>query len=98
MYDVFQEAKVRPDAAVWNALIAAAGRAGQLQRAFEALQDMQVQFCSHSKVKVFVVDEKENMKGYSQSVSILFLALQAVTCAGRRADICTTLLTHASQN
>lgn len=37
-----QEVKVRPDAAVWNALIAAAGRAGQLQRAFEALQDMQV--------------------------------------------------------
>ena len=33
---------MRPDAAVWNALIAAAGRAGQLQRAFEALQDMQV--------------------------------------------------------
>ena len=42
-YRVFQEVKVRPDAAVWNALIAAAGRAGQLQRAFEALQDMQVQ-------------------------------------------------------
>ena len=40
---VVQEVKVRPDAAVWNALIAAAGRAGQLQRAFEALQDMQVQ-------------------------------------------------------
>ncbi len=42
-YCVSQEVKVRPDAAVWNALIAAAGRAGQLQRAFEALQDMQVQ-------------------------------------------------------
>jgi len=40
---LLQEVKVRPDAAVWNALIAAAGRAGQLQRAFEALQDMQVQ-------------------------------------------------------
>lgn len=37
-----QEARVKPDAAVWNALIAAAGRAGQLQRALEALQDMQV--------------------------------------------------------
>ena len=49
-YRVFQEVKVRPDAAVWNALIAAAGRAGQLQRAFEALQDMQVQpiLCSDS--------------------------------------------------
>lgn len=39
-----QEARVKPDAAVWNALIAAAGRAGQLQRALEALQDMQVCF------------------------------------------------------
>ena len=38
---VSQEARVRPDVAVWNALIAAAGRAGQLQRALEALQDMQ---------------------------------------------------------
>ena len=38
-----QEARVKPDAAVWNALIAAAGRAGQLQRALDALQDMQVQ-------------------------------------------------------
>ncbi len=49
-YRVFQEVKVRPDAAVWNALIAAAGRAGQLQRAFEALQDMQVEpiLCSDS--------------------------------------------------
>lgn len=49
---VSQELKVRPDAAVWNALIAAAGRAGQLQRAFEALQDMQVQsrLCSGSYI------------------------------------------------
>ncbi|KAL3134957.1 hypothetical protein ABBQ32_007917 [Trebouxia sp. C0010 RCD-2024] len=36
-----QEARVKPDAAVWNALIGAAGRAGQLQRAMEALRDMQ---------------------------------------------------------
>lgn len=42
MLIAFQEARVRPDAAVWNALIAAAGRAGQLQRALKALQDMQV--------------------------------------------------------
>ncbi len=51
-YCGFQEVKVRPDAAVWNALIAAAGRAGQLQRAFEALQDMQVQprLCSGSYI------------------------------------------------
>lgn len=39
---LLQEARVRADAAVWNALIATAGRAGQLQRAFQALEDMQV--------------------------------------------------------
>ena len=33
---------MRGDSACWNALIAAAGRAGQLERAFEALQNMQV--------------------------------------------------------
>lgn len=46
----FQEARVKPDAAVWNALIAAAGRAGQLRRALEALQDMQVCLwhCGHT--------------------------------------------------
>lgn len=42
-----QEARVRADAAVWNALIATAGRAGQLQRAFEALEDMQVCWLVH---------------------------------------------------
>ena len=40
--EAVQEARVRADAAVWNALIATAGRAGQLQRAFQALEDMQV--------------------------------------------------------
>ncbi len=34
-------ARVRPDRAVWNAFITAAGRAGQLQRAFQALEEMQ---------------------------------------------------------
>lgn len=44
-----QEARVRADAAVWNALIATAGRAGQLQRAFQALEDMQVCYPLHTK-------------------------------------------------
>ena len=35
-------ARLMPDAHLWNALIAAAGRAGQLQRAFQNLDDMQV--------------------------------------------------------
>lgn len=35
-------AKVVPDLPLWNALINAAGRAGQLDRAFQALDDMQV--------------------------------------------------------
>lgn len=34
-------ARIKPDRAVWNALITAAGRAGQLQRAFQGLEDMQ---------------------------------------------------------
>ena len=34
--------RIKPDRAVWNALITAAGRAGQLQRAFQGLEDMQV--------------------------------------------------------
>ncbi|KAL4443545.1 hypothetical protein ABPG75_011282 [Micractinium tetrahymenae] len=33
-------ARIPTDAAVWNALVTAAGRAGQLQRAFEVLEDM----------------------------------------------------------
>lgn len=32
--------RVPTDAAVWNALVTAAGRAGQLQRAFNVLEDM----------------------------------------------------------
>ena len=36
----------QPDTAVWNALVTAAGRAGQLQRAFNVLEDMlQVGWC-----------------------------------------------------
>lgn len=39
-------ARVHADAFLWNALIAAAGRAGQLQRAFQSMDDMQVRFAS----------------------------------------------------
>ncbi len=39
-------AHVRPDRAVWNAFITAAGRAGQLQRAFQALEEMQARVAS----------------------------------------------------
>ena len=35
-------ARIKPDRVVWNGLITAAGRAGQLQRAFQGLEDMQV--------------------------------------------------------
>eukprot|EP00891_Asterochloris_glomerata_P001000 jgi/Astpho2/1000/Aster-00825 len=35
-----QAARVRPDATAWNSLIASAGRAGNLQRAQEVLEDM----------------------------------------------------------
>ena len=35
-------ARVPGDAAVWNALVHAAGRAGQLQRAFNCVEDMLV--------------------------------------------------------
>ena len=34
--------RIKTDAHLWNALIAAAGRAGQLQRAYQSLEDMQV--------------------------------------------------------
>ena len=40
-----QAARVRPDATAWNSLIASAGRAGNLQRAQEVLEDMMVNFC-----------------------------------------------------
>lgn len=33
-------ARINPDAPVWNALVTAAGRAGQLQRSFDVLEDM----------------------------------------------------------
>ena len=35
-------AGIRPDRPIWNALITAAGRAAHLERAFHALEDMQV--------------------------------------------------------
>ena len=35
-----QDIRLNPDAPVWNALVTAAGRAGQLQRAFDVLEDM----------------------------------------------------------
>ena len=41
-----QAARVRPDATAWNSLIASAGRAGNLQRAQEVLEDMLVNFCT----------------------------------------------------
>ena len=37
-----RNARLPPDPFLWNALIAAAGRAGQLQRAFQNMDDMQV--------------------------------------------------------
>lgn len=39
-------ARIKPDRAVWNALITAAGRAGQLQRAFQSLEEMQARACA----------------------------------------------------
>lgn len=35
-----QASRINPDAPVWNALVTAAGRAGQLQRSFDVLDDM----------------------------------------------------------
>lgn len=40
LIETMDAARVQPDAAVWNALINAAGRAGQLQRAFDVLDEM----------------------------------------------------------
>ena len=40
LVDGMSEARVNPDAAVWNALVTAAGRAGQLQRSFDVLEHM----------------------------------------------------------
>ena len=40
-----QEARLQPDAPIWNGLITLAGRAGQLQRAFQVLEDMQASSC-----------------------------------------------------
>ena len=37
-----RNARLQTDPFLWNALIAAAGRAGQLQRAFQNMDDMQV--------------------------------------------------------
>ncbi len=37
-----QEARVQPDAVVYNTLITLAGRAGQLQRALEVVSEMEV--------------------------------------------------------
>ena len=37
-----RSARLQTDPVLWNALIAAAGRAGQLQRAFQNMDDMQV--------------------------------------------------------
>ena len=36
---------MQPDAPIWNGLITLAGRAGQLQRAFQVLEDMQASNC-----------------------------------------------------
>lgn len=40
LVDAMDSARLHPDAALWNALVTAAGRAGQLQRAFEFLDQM----------------------------------------------------------
>ena len=40
-----QDARLQPDAPIWNGLITLAGRAGQLQRAFQVLEDMQASNC-----------------------------------------------------
>ena len=42
IFDDMEKAHIMPDSVIWNAFIAAAGRAGQLQRAFDALTRMQV--------------------------------------------------------
>lgn len=44
-------ARLKPDAVLWNALITAAGRAGQLQRAFQTLEEMQVGRQHHKDVQ-----------------------------------------------
>ncbi|KAK9866117.1 hypothetical protein WJX84_009157 [Apatococcus fuscideae] len=41
IFDDMEKAHIMPDSVIWNAFIAAAGRAGQLQRAFDALTRMQ---------------------------------------------------------
>lgn len=40
LVDAMDSARLHPDVALWNALVTAAGRAGQLQRAFEFLDQM----------------------------------------------------------
>ena len=42
---IAQESRLQPDAPIWNGLITLAGRAGQLQRAFQVLEDMQASSC-----------------------------------------------------
>lgn len=42
-----QDVRVQPDAVVYNALVAAAGRAGQLQRALEIVSEMEVRASEH---------------------------------------------------
>ena len=43
-----QDVKIQPDLHIWHGLITLAGRAGQLQRAFEVLENMQAHNCKPS--------------------------------------------------
>lgn len=44
---------LRPDAVLWNTLITAAGRAGQVQGAFQTLEDMQVRPLTSHQLRFF---------------------------------------------
>lgn len=54
VFNDMEKARIMPDSVIWNAFIAAAGRAGQLQRAFDALNRMQVRLYVQSCPFCFV--------------------------------------------
>ena len=62
MFKDMETAHIKPDAAAWNALIAAAGAAEQLDRAFEVLEDMQVRAHTHIPVYLDVLTKRSRIR------------------------------------
>ena len=78
-----QAARIQPDAPIWNGLITLAGRAGQLQRAFQVLADMQTHACKpNARTYACLIDACSRTENMEMALKVYQVSASFVACDG----------------